>query len=248
MKYLVLLVLLLTACTAPVNTQSETDELPVEQNMVAYYGNVQGYYAAPTTQGDYPGVVLIHEWWGLNDQMKQTAGSLAARGYRVLAVDLYNGKVATTQDEAKTLVGSVERTEALANMQAAVSYLQEKGSPKIATWGYCFGGGQSANYALSGSDIDATVIYYGTVPTDAASAANVSAPVFMVYGDQDTSTPAASAQQFKEALDAKGVQAELHVYPGVGHAFANPSNPGHDVEKTQDAWEKTLAFLDKELR
>jgi carboxymethylenebutenolidase len=273
MKYLwLILALLITACapamdaqdnntsqnvTTTGNTSTNTSMnmtgqprpmlSPIVAQNVTYFNNVNGYYVAPRGNGDYPGIILIHEWWGLNTQMRQTADTLANQGYRVLAVDLYNGKVATTQEEAMQLVGQVNQGQALANMQAALGFLEDHGAQTVGSWGYCFGGGQSANLALSGTDVDATVIYYGTVPTNASQVTKVDAPVFMVYGDQDTNTPASSAQQFKELLEDEGVDAELVVYEGVGHAFANPSNPGHDEEKTQDAWNKTLEFLNDTL-
>lgn len=248
MRSLLLVALATLALTACVPNQSPITTLTVVGADVAYHNNVRGYLSQPIQNGTYPGIILIHEWWGLNDHIRDTADSLAQEGYRVLAVDLYNGQVATTADEARALRLAVNDTEAFANMQAAITYLHSKGSERVASWGYCFGGGQSMNLALFDGDIDATIVYYGSVPIDRAAIANVTAPVMLVFGTEDTSTTAASAQKLHSLLLAKDVPATLAVYEGVGHAFANPSNPGHDKEKTQDAWKRTLTFLDTHLR
>jgi carboxymethylenebutenolidase len=259
MKYLwIFAVLLLAACqpaaqtgTNETNTSGMEAEplqpgsVELEGRMVEYYDGVEGYYVG---SGNQPGVILIHEWWGLNTNMKQTADKLAAEGYNVLAVDLYNGEVATNQSQAQALRLAVDNEEAIANMEAAMEYLEDQGSHKIASWGYCFGGGQSANLAASGAPVDATVIYYGSVPQTQEAADQVRAPVFMVFGTEDTSTTVESAQNFQGILLSRDTPAELEIYEGVGHAFANPSNAGHDPEKTRDAWEKTIAFLDENLK
>jgi carboxymethylenebutenolidase len=254
MRYLLLsmlCVLMLTACqSAPREQDNATTATsvrpPITGTMVPYFGNTSGYYAAPTATGNYPGIILIHEWWGLNDQMKQTADKLAAEGYRVLAVDLYHGVVAQDQQQAMVAVQRVNEGEAIANMKAAKRYLQENGAPKVASWGYCFGGGQSMQLALA-EDLDATVIYYGQLVNDPEQVSTLEQPFLLVYGAEDTATPAATAQEFKRISDEQGRETELYVYEGVGHAFANPSNPQHDAQKTADAWGKTLTFLEKHL-
>jgi carboxymethylenebutenolidase len=221
--------------------------LPVREQSVAYYGAVSGYVAEPRESGKYPGIILIHEWWGLNENIKQTARKLASNGYRVLAVDLYNGKVAADADNAMKLVQAVDATDATKNLRAAATYLRDAGSTNIGSWGYCFGGGQSMNLALSGEQLAATIVYYGDVRAALSNPSAVKNPVLFIYGDQDQNTPASAAQQLKTQLDARGVGTELYIYKGVGHAFANPSNPNHNVQDTQDAWTKSLAFLQKNL-
>jgi len=225
----------------------ETQGVAVTAEDAAYFGDRVGYYAHPTEQGTYPGVVMIHEWWGLNDQIRDTARQLAGQGYAVLAVDLY-GKVATTPDEARALTGSLDQDAALANMRAAADFLRARGSVKMASLGWCFGGGQSMRFALSGEPLDATVIYYGQLETDPEKLAQIGWPVLGVFGEADKSVTPESAHAFDAALDDAGVENEVYIYPGVGHAFANPSGANYAPAETSDAWAKTLSFLKKALK
>lgn len=217
-------------------------------DMVTYHGAVRGYYAAPNGFGDEPGVVMIHEWWGLNDGIKEQARTLAAKGFAVLAVDLYDGKVAATPEEARAYVSGVKPEEAVANMKDAVAFLREKGARKIASLGWCFGGGQSLQLALSGEKLDATVIYYGSLTDDEKKLSALQWPVLGVFGDQDQSIKVESVRGFEAALGRLGAEKEIYVYPGVGHAFANPSGANYAPAETKDAWEKTVTFLTKHLQ
>jgi carboxymethylenebutenolidase len=222
--------------------------LTATTSQVAYFNNVKGYYAEPIEEGDYPGVVLIHEWWGLNDNIKGAAEKLAREGYQVLAVDLYNGKVATTTADAQKYVASVKQPESTNNLKAAVNFLANKGADKIASFGWCFGGGKSLELAMSGEKLDATVIYYGQLTDDRNKLKNISWPILGIFGDKDTSISTSSVSAFSKALDELNINNEIYMYPGVGHAFANPSNRDYAPTQTADAWAKTLAFLDKHLK
>jgi carboxymethylenebutenolidase len=138
-------------------------------------GDLLGYYAEPSTPGDYPGIVMIHEWWGLNDNIKYMARLLAESGYKVLAIDLY-GEVATTPEKARELSGKVRANpdEAVAKMKLATEYLKtQKSATKLGTLGWCFGGQQSLNVSLE-TPIDATIIYYGNLSEDVTKLANLS--------------------------------------------------------------------------
>jgi len=219
----------------------------VTSEMVNYYADVSGYLAQPATPGDYPGVVMIHENRGLRPEIKQAADELAREGYRVLAVDLFNGVVMETQEEARAFSSSYNREEGLRNMQAAVTYMRGIGAPTIASLGWCFGGAESLALSLSGAPIDATVIYYGRLVTDEAVLQQLPAPVLGIFGDQDQVVPVASVTEFETALRNLNIAAEIHMYEGVGHAFANPSNPNFAPAETTDAWQKTLAFLRENL-
>jgi carboxymethylenebutenolidase len=175
------------------------------------------------------------------------ARQLAAEGYNVIAVDLYDGKVASTQDQARSLVSSLDHAEALENMKSAAAYLRSQGSGSIASLGWCFGGGQSLSLALSGEDLDATIIYYGSLVTNRTRLAAIDQPVLGIFGDRDASIPVATVNEFDRALDEAGIENEIYIYEGVGHAFANPSGMNYAPEQTRDAWEKTLAFLRENL-
>jgi len=212
------------------------------QNVV-YFENTTGYFARPKAEGSYPGIVMIHEWWGLNDNIKNMANELAKEGYAVLAVDLYNGTVAATPEEARTLTGSIKQDKTIDNLRAAAGYLRGQGADQIASLGWCFGGGQSMQLALSGEELDATVIYYGQLVTDQARLAAISWPVLGIFGEKDTSIPTTTVRMFETNLDNASVRNEVYIYPGVGHAFANPSGANYAEDETKDAWAKTLAFL-----
>jgi carboxymethylenebutenolidase len=240
--------------TVPVDTETTQDEssstmLEVKTESVAYFPEAVGFYAEPQTPGNYPGVVMIHENRGLRDEIKQAAEELAAEGYRVLAVDLYKGNVLETQEEARAYSSQFNQEEGLANMQAAVAYLETKGAQKIASLGWCFGGRQSVELAISGVPLDATVVYYGGgMATSTERLAPIGWPVLGVFGDQDQVIPVSMVTDFETSLDALGVENEIYMYEGVGHAFANPSNPNFAPEPTADAWTKTLSFLERHLQ
>lgn len=220
--------------------------LAVSSSEVAYFNRVKGFFATPKAQGPYPGVVMIHEWWGLNENIKGMAEELASQGYMVLAVDLFSS-VAATAEEARAQVTSLNQEEALANLQSAVSFLREQGSFKVASLGWCFGGGQSLQLALSGVNLSGTVIYYGQLETDRAALSAIRWPVLGIFGGEDSSIPAQEVWRFQRSLEENGTKNDIHIYPGVGHAFANPSGANYAPEETRDAWEKTLLFLNDVL-
>jgi carboxymethylenebutenolidase len=237
--------------------KSETE---LENKAASYFDNVSGYLASPssniTASGKtLPAVVMIHEWWGLNDNIKEMADQLAEEGYVVLAVDLFNGTVATTPELGGQLAGSVRDnpSNAIANLQAAVRYLaslENVNSSRIASLGWCFGGGQSLQLALNAEPdfpLAATVLYYGSLVTDQQELSEIKWPVLGIFGDQDQSIPVDEVRQFQESLNATAIPNEIYIYKGVGHAFANPSNNNYAPQETADAWEKTLAFLRKNV-
>jgi carboxymethylenebutenolidase len=213
-------------------------------------GTAKGFLAKPREAGDYPGIVMIHEWWGLNDNIREMAKILAKDGYVVFAVDLYGGEVANDSARAGQLAGRVRDNpqKAVQEMKNAVEYLRGKeNARKIGSLGWCFGGGQSLQLALN-ENIDATVIYYGQLVSDREQLKNIRWPVLGFFGGKDTSIPASSIEAFRAALDGLGVENSVYVYPGVGHAFANPSGANYAKNETIDSWGKTVTFLDKNLK
>jgi len=223
--------------------------LEIKTTSVNYFANATGYVAKPTQEGNFPGVILIHEWWGLNDNIKSMARGLASHGYTVIAVDLYAGQVATTPDGARKLLLSFDEQKGISNIDAAANLLKQNYNvTKVSTIGWCFGGSQSLNYALSGNKLDATVIYYGQPVTDTTKLSLIKWPVLGFFGDKDQSISVNKVREFKSALDTIGVENEIHIYPGLGHAFANPSGASYAPKETEDAWNKTLSFLDSHLK
>ena len=226
----------------------ETGELDVKTTDVSYHGNSKGYLAKPATDGDYPGVIMIHEWWGLNDNIKDMAEKLASHGYVVFAVDLYEGQVGTTADEARQLRTSFEQSQWTENMNAAVSYVEENHSPSsLGSIGWCFGGAQSLNLALNNENMDATVIYYGQLVTDSEELSKIDWPVLGIFAELDSGIPPEIVNEFESALNEVGIENDITIYPGVNHAFANPSGDRYAPEESKDAWQKTLAFFEQNL-
>lgn len=216
-----------------------------------YFDHHIGYVAVPEAEDGtiFPGIIMIHEWWGLNENIKEMAEELASHGYVVLAVDLYGTEAATTSDQARQLTSSYDPETGIANMNAAISYLeQEYGVEKVGSIGWCFGGGQSLALALSNSNMDATVIYYGSITSDRERLSSISWPVLGIFAGLDAGIPVESVQEFDAALDELGIPNEIYIYPGVNHAFANPSGERYAPEETKDAWQKTVSFLDGVLK
>jgi carboxymethylenebutenolidase len=217
--------------------------------MVAYFDNTSGYLAKPVVDGNYPGVVMIHEWWGLNDNIKEMADNLASHGYVVLAVDLYDGKVATTSDQARQLITSFDPEHGIQNMNSAVSLLNDDYSTStIGSIGWCFGGGQSLNLALDNNEMDATVIYYGSLVTDSDNLSSIDWPVLGIFAELDKGIPVATVNEFESALNEAGVDNQIHIYDGVDHAFANPSGELYAPEESKAAWDQTISFLELNLK
>lgn len=228
------------------NTEDKTPITIVEN--LEYFPGAKGYLVRPAAEGIFPGVVMIHENRGLRPEIKSTAEELAKQGYTVLAVDLL-GAVAEDQDGARALTSKFNQATGTANMKAAVAYLRSQGISKIGSLGWCFGGRQSVELSISGEKLDATVVYYGGgMATTTERLAPIKWPVLGIFGDKDTAIPLTMVKQFEDSLNKLGIKNEIHIYPGVGHAFANPSGANYAPEATKDAWEKTLAFLDRNLK
>ena len=212
---------------------------------------VYGYFAAPADVFEpLPAIILIHEWWGLNDNVRAMADRLAGEGYMVLAVDLYSGRTAETPEAARQLMlRVVEDSEpAKANIRDAYRFLETAGAPSIASLGWCFGGGWSLTAAqLLPDKLDASVIYYGQVTSDEDKLRPVNVPILGLFAGDDTGITVESVEGFRAALERLRKEHEVHIYPGVGHAFANPSGRNYDAEAAEDAWSKTLDFLASHL-
>lgn len=246
-------------------SNNNTQEAPtrLHNSSVSYYDNTTGYLVYPELdnntqqqqqQEPMPAVIMIHEWWGLNEHIKNQADILAKEGYVVLAVDLYRGEVAADSNRARELTSSVRNNSASAidNLQSAVNYvksLEMVDGSRIASLGWCFGGDWSLQLALNSSEnpLAATIVYYGRPVTDTASLSSISWPILGIFGDQDQAISVESVKQFASALNASGITNEIYLYEGVGHAFANPSGDNYAPKETADAWQKTIGFLKQYL-
>lgn len=197
-----------------------------------------------------PGVVVVHEWWGMNDHIRHWTDRLAADGYAALAVDLYGGKVATTPEEALATMKAVDDARAREILTAAHRFLAEDPrvrAKKRGVIGWCFGGGWSLQQALMQPDLDAAVIYYGRLETDPEVLAKIEAPVLGVFGNEDEGIPPAAVDAFAKAMQQAGESLELRRYDAP-HAFANPSSANYDAKAAEDAWSNVRAFYAEHLR
>jgi carboxymethylenebutenolidase len=228
---------------------------PVTAQTVSYPSGsetVSGYLVLPEGGGKHPALILIHEYWGLNDWVKEEAQKFAAQGYVVLAVDLYRGKVATTPDEAHELMRGVPEDRAARDLKAAFTYLSERPNVernKIGSVGWCMGGGYSIRFAVAEPKLAACIVNYGPLPTDPDNLAKIQAPVMGNFGADDRGITPASVQAFEVAMKSAGKSIDVKEYEGAGHAFENPNNKdGYRPAATADAWTRMTAFLKKALQ
>lgn len=247
---------IMTISSVSNNFNNSSNMQTIQNTTVNYYDNASGYLVYPVLNPNnntqkLPAVIMIHENRGLNDNIKDTADLLSRQGYVVLAVDLFE-EVTTDPNRARELSSAVRNNPdiAIENMKSAVSYLtslENVNGSRIASLGWCFGGAQSLQLALNSEEhpLAATVIYYGNLVNDTQTLSKIKWPVLGIFGDQDQSIPVDSVMQFEQALNEIGVINEIYIYPGVGHAFANPSGDNYAPEETADAWKKTLTFLEK---
>lgn len=228
---------------------------PVSTQTVSYKSGdetVSGYLALPGGAGKHPGLVVIHEWWGLNDQIKDEARKFAAEGYVALAVDLYRGKVATSPEEAHELMRGEPDDRGLRDLEAAFAYLSARHdvkADKIGSVGWCMGGSWSIKLAVDQPKLAACVVNYGWLPSDPALVAKIKAPVQGNFGADDQGIPPKDVKAFEAAMKAGGKVTDIKIYDGAGHAFENPNNKqGYRPEAAADAGQRISGFFQKYLR
>jgi carboxymethylenebutenolidase len=212
---------------------------------------IEGFLAVPEQSGRYPGVIVIHEWWGLNDWVKEQTQKIAEQGYVVLAVDLYRGKTATDPNEAHELMRGLPQDRAVRDMQAAFDYLSARKdvTGRIGSVGWCMGGGYSLQLAIRQPRLAACVVNYGALPTDPNDIQQIGAPVLGNFGGQDHGITPADVKAFQKSLTALGRYVDIKIYDDAGHAFENPNNQAsYKPADAADAWTRTIAFLKKTLK
>ena len=245
MKIVALLALLLLAMSA----------FAAEGKSVSYKSGdetVTGMLYTPSGKGPFPGLIVIQEWWGLNDWVKEQASKLADQGYVALAIDLYRGKVATTPDEAHELMRGMPEDRAKRDLRAAYEYLAKQKNvvpQKIGSIGWCMGGGLSLDVALMEPRLAADVINYGHLATDPDSLKQINAPILGIFGGKDRGIPVEDVKKFEQTLKGMSKKIDVVIYPDAGHAFENPSNKaGYRADDAADAWKKTVDFLAANLK
>jgi carboxymethylenebutenolidase len=215
--------------------------------------NLVGYLAMPQDAAEpLPGIIVIHEWWGLNDDIKAMTRRLATEGYVALAVDLYGGKTAATPDAAQGLVSDVYAAPDAArhNLQQAYDYLEKYAfAPRVATIGWDLGGDWSLQTALQyPGALDAAVMYYGQVISDRDRLSPLNTPVLGFFGADDKSIPVREVQEFRTKLLELGKKAEILIVPRVDHGFANPASATYNAQAANESWKSTLEFLEQQLK
>ena len=213
---------------------------------------VYGYFVAPADMFEpLPAVIMIHEWWGLDDNVRAKADRLAAAGYIVFAVDLFGGKTATTPSAARALMLSVveDPESASEKLRSAYQFVSETaGAPAVATLGWRFGGTWSLNTALLlPDDIAAVVIYYAQVTADEEKLGPISASVLGLFAGDDSSVKRESVEAFRGALQRLRKDHDIQIYDGVRQGFANEDATNYDKKAADDAWQRTVEFLQRHL-
>jgi carboxymethylenebutenolidase len=216
---------------------------------------VAGYLAEPAAAGAAPGIVVIQEWWGLNDQIRGVANMLAAAGYRALVPDLYRGQVALDANEAQHLMEGLDFGSAAGqDVRGAVQYLKASGSAKVGATGFCMGGALTLLSSVNVPETDAGIVWYGYPPLEYVDATKIRIPLLGHWATEDVPFPIAGVDALEAKLRAAGVAFEFHRYPAK-HAFANETadSKGLDFLKYDPAaaalaWERTMAFMSRHLR
>lgn len=247
-----------TAAASPATVPEPAQAVAAEEVVYATLEGaaVKGYLAKPAKAAadgkPLPALIVIQEWWGLNDNIRAMARRFAGEGYLVLAVDLYEGKVATTSEAAMaTMQGAMAKPARLVeNLRQAHAYLTTKGAAtKVGVVGWCFGGGWALETALQlGDGIDAAVMYYGRTQSDPKALAPLRAPLLGLFGGKDEGIPVDGVRQMEHELVKQGKNATIVIYPEADHAFANPTGNRYLAGPATDAWERTLAFFAQHLK
>lgn len=211
-----------------------------------------GFLAAPATPGKHPALLVIQEWWGVNDWVRQQTERFAKEGYVALAVDLYRGKVATTQEQAHELMRGLPHDRAMVDLAAGYKYLagrKDVDASRIGVIGWCMGGGYALDFTVAEPRLAATVINYGHLMVDPKTIASIKPPILGNFGADDMGIPPADVNAFDAALKKAGKSSDIKIYAGAGHAFMNPNNTGGYVKAAaDDAWARIDAFLAKRLK
>lgn len=237
--------LVATSCLQAAHEQGVTFPADTDKGM--------GFLVVPDGKGPFPAVVVIQEWWGTNEWVKNQARALAKEGYVALAVDLYRGKSTDKQEEAHQLMMGLSRDQALIDLKGGVAYLQARTDvrkDRLGVVGWCMGGMYSLALATEQPGLSAVVAYYGLPPTDAAKIAKIEAPVLGNYGAEDKGPSPEQVKTFEAAMKKSGKSIDVKLYEGAGHAFANENNPwgGYREAAAKDANQRTSAFLAAHLK
>ncbi|PYV16353.1 MAG: dienelactone hydrolase family protein [Acidobacteria bacterium] len=241
-----LFLLLVTSVSAAAPAKTETVSFKSGDETIS------GYLATPAAAGRHPALVVIHEWWGLNDWVKEEAEKFAALGYVALAVDLYRGRVASDPETAHELMRGMPQDRAARDLRAAFDYLASRSDvqpAKIGSVGWCMGGGLSLLLAENERRLAACAVNYGAMPTDKTIIEKIHAPVLGNFGGLDKGITPDAVHAFEAAMKSAGKSVDAKIYGDAGHAFENPNNKaGYRSDDATDAWARMVAFFGKTLK
>jgi carboxymethylenebutenolidase len=254
---LIVLVYGLVALIVPGLVFAQTDPAGPAETNVTYAADdgveLSGYLATPAGSGPHPAVLMIHEWWGLNHDTAILADALAREGYVVLAPDAFRGSLARTSEQAMAQLRSTPREQIASDLDAALDFLMNHpavDSDRVASMGFCFGGTQSMYLGTRADGLAAVVTFYGSGPIQNASELgkmSQNGPVLGIFGEEDRSIPVSEVRGFENALRRAGIDNEIEVYAGVGHAFVK-SDTYNRGGAPEQAWNRLVAFLDREVK
>jgi carboxymethylenebutenolidase len=232
-----------------------TSCLATDSRSVSYKSGdetVQALLYTPAGKGPFPAIIVIHEYWGLNDWVKDQAAKLADQGYVALAIDLYRGKVATTPDMAHEIMRGVPEDRAKRDLHAAFEFLQSQPDvrkDRIGSIGWCMGGGYSLDVALQEPTLAADVINYGHLATDPAAIKKINAPILGLFGGLDHGITPDDVHKFEASMKQLGKKIDVKIYDDAGHAFENLNNKdGYRAADAADAWQRTVTFFADTLK
>ena len=223
---------------------------------VAYFAAdpaANGYLAVPRGDGDFPAVLLIHEWNGLGDRVRQLADDFAEQGYIALAVDLYSGRTGSSPDENRALMQTAmaDQQRVIDNLNAAARYVRalDVANGSLATIGWCMGGGVALSYAIGGESHDGTAIFYGRLVDDPEQLRRIRHPIHGTFAAKDQGIPPADVQAFVATLRNIGISNDVHIYDDVDHGFWLwvDQEPAVRAAPALDAWERLVEYLDDNL-
>ena len=213
-------------------------------------GTTRGYLSIPQ-KGTGPGVIVIQEWWGLVDHIKDVCDRFAGEGYVALAPDMYHGQTTNAPDEAGKLMMALRIDQADKDLRGAIQFLinhQATTGDRVGTIGFCMGGALSLYAASKNEQVAACVVFYGIHPNVKPDLPKLNAPVLGIYAENDSSTPPEAVRELEQQLKALGKSVDMHIYPGVDHAFFNDTRPGvYNRRAAEDAWLRTIEFFAKNL-
>ena len=254
-KTVVITILVMISVTIGGTVFAQDPKAPAERN-VNYPGpngeTLSGYLAVPSGSGPYPGVVMVHEWWGLNHDTTVLADALAEEGYVVLAADAFRGNVAQVPADAMKQVRGTPQEQIASDLDAALDFRRSHSKvdkDRVASLGFCFGGTQSMYMGTRNPELASVVIFYGGGPIQSADELGnmrQAGPVLGIYGQEDGNIPVTEVRNFEDALNSRNVENTITVYDGVGHAFVKSDT--YKSGTAREAWDQMVDFLNRNVK